>query len=129
MAEEEMKGGPGGFTCRVIAAHRASFPYALAFSAGDTLSVEDRETVWSGWTWCVDAARTGAWVPDGFIERRGDSCIALRDYDSTELNVDTGAILKALEEAGGWLWCVDGSGRQGWVPASCIEPCGESRAL
>ena len=122
MAAAEKVERAGGFTCRVIADHQASFTYALVFFPGDTLSIEDRETVWSGWTWCSNSRQIGAWVPDDFIDRRGDSCVALRAYDSTELTVSTGDILEATEEAGGWLWCADRMGRRGWVPAVCVEP-------
>ncbi|MEW6553247.1 MAG: SH3 domain-containing protein [Actinomycetota bacterium] len=124
--EKETTESLAGHTCRVIAAHRASFDYTVVFRAGDTLGREERETLWPGWTWCVDTAQTGAWVPDTFIEKCGDSCVALRDYDSTELTVDTGDVLEALEEVGGWLWCVDSGGRRGWVPASCVEQYGWS---
>jgi hypothetical protein len=125
MVEEDMKDRTRGFRCRVIADHRASFPYKLVFSAGDTLAVEERETVWDGWSWCVDREGRGAWVPDGYVERHGDSCILLREYDSNELTVGMGDILEAGEKAGGWLLCTDREGRRGWVPASCVEPCDE----
>lgn len=134
MAGEEKRDRARGFTYRVVADHRASFPYALVFSAGDELTAEERETAWGGWTWCVDREGTGAWVPDAFVERRGDHCVALRAYDSSELSVCRGDILEAGEEAGGWLWCTDREGRRGWVPAACVEPlesgettCGEGR--
>jgi hypothetical protein len=111
-----------GHTCRVIADHQASFPAALVFQAGDVLTVENRETVWEGWIWCISREGVGAWVPEGFVKKQGDSCIALRTYDSTELTVTVGDVLQACEEAGGWLWCTDGKGRWGWVPASSVEP-------
>jgi hypothetical protein len=121
MAAEGKRDTAGGCNRRVAADHRASFTDALIFSAGDRLAVEARETVWEGWTWCVDGGKTGAWVPDTFIERHGDSCVALRDYDSSELRVNTGDILEVMEEAAGWLWCVDRTGARGWVPAVCVE--------
>jgi hypothetical protein len=110
--------------CRVIADHEASFPHALVFSTGDMLAVEDRKTEWEGWVWCVNPEGTGAWVPEVFVQGQGDSCVALRDYDSIELTVACGDILLACEEAGGWLWCTDSKCRRGWVPASCVEPYG-----
>jgi len=122
MNQEETRPQSGRFTCRVIADHQASFPDTLVFAAGDVLSVEERETVWSGWIWCVERGGRGAWVPEGFVERRGDACIALRAYDSIELTVSTGDILEAWEEANGWLWCTDRRGGRGWVPATCVEP-------
>ncbi|MBN2026180.1 MAG: SH3 domain-containing protein [Actinobacteria bacterium] len=90
------------------------------FCQGEELKVEERETVWEGWIWCVNTAGEGAWVPECFVARRGDTCTALRDYDSIELSVRRGDVLEAGEEAAGWLWCSDCEGRQGWVPASCV---------
>jgi hypothetical protein len=118
---EDREDAVPGRTCRVVVEHQASFPDALVFSAGDVLAVEDRETVWSGWIWCIGRDGIGAWVPESFVERRGGSCVALRDYDSTELTVAIGDILQTCEAACGWLWCRDGEGRWGWVPASCVE--------
>ena len=112
----------GGKPCRVTAEHRASFPEGMVISAGEELTVQDRETFWQGWVWCVNRDGMGAWVPEVFVEMRGDNCVALRDYDSIELTVAVGDNLQAYEEAGGWLWCLDGEGRWGWVPASCVKP-------
>jgi SH3-like domain-containing protein len=111
----------GGLKGRVAADHQASFGYGLVFYAGDKLGVEDRDTAWDGWTWCVDREGTGAWVPDHFIDRQGDSCVVLRDYDSTELTVKEGDALEVMEEANGWLWCVDQVGLRGWVPSACVD--------
>jgi hypothetical protein len=116
----------GGFTCRVVADHQASFPDALVFKCGEVLSLEDRETVWDGWVWCTNKLGIGAWVPEGFVERCGDRCTTLRDYDSTELSVRAGDILEAREEANGWLWCTDRKGGRGWVPAVCVKPHAET---
>jgi len=120
MTAQDTTGRSGGFTCRVIRDHQASFSDAPAFYAGEELVVEERETVWDGWIWCVNKAGMGAWTPECFVARSGDTCTALRDYDSIELSVRSGDILEAGEEAGGWLWCTDCEGGQGWVPASCV---------
>jgi hypothetical protein len=111
----------GGFTRRVTRDHQASFPDAPVFFAGEALSVEGRETVWKGWIWCINGEGLGAWVPEFFVARSGDTCTVFRDYDSTELSVRCGDILEAGEEAAGWVWCRDREGRQGWVPARCVE--------
>ncbi|MDD3719209.1 MAG: SH3 domain-containing protein [Actinomycetota bacterium] len=116
---------PASRKYRVIASHKASYPEALVFAAGDVLEVEERETVWEGWIWCVKAGRVGAWVPEEYIERRGSRGTALRDYDSIELSVDPGDVLEACDEVAGWLWCADRDGRRGWVPRECVEPLGE----
>ncbi|NPV59300.1 MAG: hypothetical protein HPY75_06515 [Actinobacteria bacterium] len=118
------RGAAGGnhvLTCRIIHDHVASYPDAPVFSAGEELTVESRETVWEGWVWCVNREGRGAWVPEGFVTRRGGVCTALRDYDSSELNVRAGDVVEVHEEAAGWLWCRDREGRWGWIPAFCTE--------
>jgi hypothetical protein len=127
MGGRDAKRPCSGSICRVIHDHRASFADALVFSDGEMLRVEKRKTVWDGWIWCLKEKGMGAWVPESYMERCGDMCTALRDYDSTELTVNIGDILEAYEEASGWLWCRDREGRQGWVPALCVEEEARSR--
>ena len=112
-------GGPIG---RAITAHQAEFPDPLAFAAGDVLAAEDRKTAWDGWIWCVNEKGKGGWVPEDYVDRQGDTCTALREYDSAELSVDAGDILEVGEEVGGWLWCVNEEGKGGWIPTACVEP-------
>ena len=100
--------------------HKASFDVALAFSAGDRLTVEDRETEWEGWLWCVGADGIGSWVPAAYIERDGAHGVASRDYDATELTVAAGDVLTAHYEEAGWAWCTTATGENGWVPAECL---------
>jgi hypothetical protein len=60
-------------------------------------------------------------VPEAFIQHQGDSGIAQRDYESTELTVQVGDELALGELESDWYWCTNRYGCSGWVPAENIE--------
>jgi hypothetical protein len=102
---------------KVIKAHQASNPQPLVIRVGDRLTVGENSDQWPAYVWCVDHAGKGGWVPEAFLEREGDSGVALRDYSAAELTVAVGDELALGEEAGGWFWATNHAGRGGWVPA------------
>jgi uncharacterized protein YgiM (DUF1202 family) len=102
--------------------HVASFDVALAFAAGDVLTVEDRDTEWDGWLWCRDQAGVVGWTPAAYLARDGARGVALRDYDARELTVVAGETLTVHYEESGWAWCTRKSGESGWAPARCLSP-------
>jgi uncharacterized protein YgiM (DUF1202 family) len=106
---------------KVINTYRSAYPDPLIIKTGEVLSVEERESEWAGWTWCVNKNGKAGWVPERYLEFSGDSCKALHDYDATELSVAVGEVLTVLNEESGWAWCENKNGRTGWVPADCIE--------
>jgi hypothetical protein len=101
---------------RVIADHHAAFPDPLVVRDGEQLAVGDRQTEWHGWLWCTGQDGKGGWVPEGYVERRGDRAALLVDYDATELSVRTGEEVLVGEEVGDWRWCTNHAGQSGWVP-------------
>lgn len=116
--------GPGQ-TVRVTESHRSSGRPPIVVRPGEDLVVGVRDDQWPAFV--LVTTRTGAegWVPSRFLERTADGRVTPnRSYDTSELEVDPGALL-AVEEAdlgSGWLWCQDATGSQGWVPARCVEP-------
>ena len=63
-------------------------------------------------------------MPDAYLDiaGNGQTAIALRDYDSTELTVGRKQVLEVLDEVGGWYLCRTESGQSGWVPSTSVEP-------
>lgn len=104
-----------------MAGHESAYRTALVAQAGSRLRVEPRASQFPGWVWCRDASNTGAWVPETFLEIRGDVAELTVDYDSTELTVSSGTLLEVLREVAGWAWCRDLDGRFGWVPTENLE--------
>lgn len=109
---------------RVTEAHVTSDPNPVRFRAGDTLSVGHRDQVWTAYIWGTDQAGRSGWVPASFlrIDPDGETAVALRDYDSTELTVGRGQLLDVLGEVGGWYLCRTEAGMSGWVPGTSLEP-------
>jgi hypothetical protein len=110
-----------GQTWRVVAEYQAAYPDPFVIQAGEVLAVGEKETEWRGWIWCRNQQGESRWVPEAFVEREGDTCVALCDYDSTELSVHVGEELIAGQEVADWLWCTNRRGDSGWVPAENLE--------
>jgi hypothetical protein len=92
----------GERVCRVIADYASAYTEPLAFSAGERLVTGERKSEWSGWVWCTNQAGKSRWVPEKYVERRGDACVMLRDYEATELSVSIGEtlVITGEEESG-----------------------------
>ena len=108
---------------RVVESHITSSEETVHFRTGDALGVGHRDQQWKAYVWCTDQHGHAGWVPDFYIEMTGEhEATALRDYDATELTVNTGELLEVLAEAGGWLRCRTSNGLEGWLPADTVEP-------
>ncbi|HSJ58583.1 MAG TPA: SH3 domain-containing protein [Anaerolineae bacterium] len=102
--------------CHVLSDYQSMYPDPIAIRAGDRLAVEERESEWAGWVWCTAPGGKSGWVPERYVERRGDGAIALCDYDATELTVRAGEMVTATTHEAGWRWCTNARGDSGWVP-------------
>jgi uncharacterized protein YgiM (DUF1202 family) len=117
----------GKRTCRAITDYLSPYTDPLAFSAGEELTVGEKESEWPGWVWCTNRAGKGRWVPEAYVERRGSTCVMLCDYEATELPVSAGEVLAISgKEESGWIWCTNQAGQSGWVPMDNVSMEGES---
>jgi hypothetical protein len=107
--------------CRVISEYQTPYSEPLVISAGEELVMDEKESEWSGWIWCTNQDGKSRWVPEKYVERRGDIAIALYDYEATELSVSVGEELSMGKEESGWIWCTNQEGQSGWVPADHVE--------
>ena len=107
--------------CRAIAEYRSADDDPLHVCAGYELTISERESEWQGWLWCTDQSGKSGWVPELYIERRGETGVMLCDYDATELSVRAGEELLAGVEESGWVWCTNREGLSGWVPAEMLS--------
>jgi len=112
--------------CRVIFAYQLAYPDPLVISAGEELTIGEKESEWSGWVWCTNQDGKSRWVPEKYVERKGDTGIACYDYEATELSVSVGEELIMGKEESGWIWCTNQEGQSGWVPADHVEKLQEA---
>jgi uncharacterized protein YgiM (DUF1202 family) len=108
--------------CRVITNYRSAYPDPIVLCMGDEVTIEDRESEWSGWLWCTTKDGKSGWVPADYIRRSGHKGKAARDYDATELTVTKGERLMIIGEICGWYLCRTEDGLPGWVPQQNVEP-------
>ena len=113
---------------RVIETHVTNDPNPIRFREGDTLGVGHRDQVYTQYVWGTDQAGRSGWVPDSYLDIApgGETAVALRDYDSTELSVGRKQVLEVLDEVGGWYLCRTETGMSGWVPGSSVEPVADA---
>ena len=105
---------------RAIVAHRPAYTDPIRLRAGEELAATGREGEFPGWVWGTSQGGRSGWVPVAYLERRGETTVARRDYDAVELAVVAGDELIVTHEESGWLWCTDRSGASGWVPAEAV---------
>jgi hypothetical protein len=107
---------------RVTKKHAPGDQEPLVFRRGERLDYKRKPTEWKGWVWCRSPGGRHGWAPESWLSLGdGTTCVALRDYDSTELSLDAGDwVLVDLFESE-WAWATDERGRSGWVPAECLS--------
>ncbi len=114
-----------GATVLATRSHRSPSRPPIVVSPGDDVAVGNRDDEWPAFVLVTSPSGAQGWVPERFLELTGDGrANPLRVYDTTELEVDPGAMLTVLEPdlGSGWLWCSDEQGRRGWVPVRSVEP-------
>jgi sugar-phosphatase len=113
-----------GQAVRVTKSHRRSARPPIVVSSGDDLAMGVRDEQWPAFVLVTTPTGAEGWVPSRFLERTSDGrATPTRRYDTSELDVDPGALLTVVEPdlGSGWLWCRDQTGSEGWVPARLVE--------
>ncbi|OGD54572.1 hypothetical protein A3K81_00850 [Candidatus Bathyarchaeota archaeon RBG_13_60_20] len=105
----------------VVKPHIASFDYSVPFSRGDRVEVGREDPEMPGWYWCKDRRGVHSWVPEEYLERRGDDGVITEAYDTQELNVEAGETLGYVTEVRHWTLCTARDGRVGWVPTANLR--------
>ena len=105
---------------RVIRDYEAAYKDPITIEVGEGLQVEERDSEWPGWLWCVSPSGKAGWVPSAWLERSGSTALAIRSYSALELSVAEGQVLEGAGIESGWVWATDSEGRQGWIPLDCL---------
>lgn len=101
---------------RVLHPHAPAPGERISGKAGDILAFERRETTYPGWIWCPDDQGDQAWVPEAYVSIVGETCRLIRDYESRELEIGAGEVVRVLEAESGWAWVENEESVKGWVP-------------
>jgi hypothetical protein len=106
---------------KVILDFHAEYPENVILIAGITLSPTDKKSDWPGWVWCVHDSGVECWVPQVFLDLRGEKTLLVKDYNAKELTVTVGQQIALEDSVAGWYWCLNQAGEEGWVPQKHIE--------
>lgn len=93
----------------------------VRFQAGETVRVGERDTEWPEFLWATDGSGRSGWVHERFLAATTGEATALQDYDARELDAEAGDVVRLIEEAGGWWWCENAIGEQGWLPERDLD--------
>ncbi|MHA2398126.1 MAG: SH3 domain-containing protein [Promethearchaeota archaeon] len=108
-------------TCKVIVEYKTPFSNPLIIKKGENIIVEEKESEWPGWLWCRNKQNNCGWVPTNYLRIQDNNCIALQDYDATELTVSIGEDLFIEKQESGWIWASNKEGKKGWVPLENVK--------
>ncbi|MFW9877352.1 MAG: SH3 domain-containing protein [Candidatus Thorarchaeota archaeon] len=103
-------------SCKVIADYKSPFPEPLMLHKDDIVQVEEKESEWTGWIWCISKEGKQGWVPNNYLEIQGKNGKLIQDYDATELTAKTGEELIIENQESGWIWASNKEGNKGWIP-------------
>jgi len=108
-------------TCKVIVEYKTPFSNPLIIKKGESLIIEEKKSEWPGWIWCINKQNISGWVPTNYLKIQGKNCLALQDYDATELTVSIGEELYFEKLESGWIWAFNKEGKKGWVPFENVK--------
>ena len=111
---------------RVIAAHRAPDRPSIRVSAGDPVTLGERDTDWPQFVWTTLAQGLGGWIPAALFDREFGEATAQADYDTRELATEIGEVVILHHEQEGWWWVENAQGDSGWIPARVLQTIEET---
>ena len=106
---------------RLVRDYRTQYHDPVRFARGESVAIGMRDSEWPEFVWATDAAGRSGWVHQRYLDGDRGKARATRDYTARELDANAGDEVRTLEEAGGWWWCENTSGAQGWLPARDLD--------
>ena len=94
---------------------------AIQVSAGDSVTLGERDSDWPQFVWTTLAQGLGGWIPAALFDRDTGAATALADYDTRELATRIGESITVHYQQEGWWWAENANGESGWIPARAIE--------
>ena len=108
---------------KVITDWTAAYGDPIVLRAGDMIHLSGREDDWDGhrWLWARSEAGKEGWIPDTLPLKEAGAHHAATGFSAVELTCHVGEVLSGSQETHGWILCRDETGRDGWVPARCLQ--------
>jgi hypothetical protein len=95
----------------------------VQLQAGDIVYIGEESPVYPRWVRARVPDGRKTWIPEAYVRGEdGEEGLALVDYDSRELKVEGGEIVRMLLEVWGWVWVRTEDGREGWLPMKTLVP-------
>ncbi|MFX1281185.1 MAG: SH3 domain-containing protein [Promethearchaeota archaeon] len=110
-----------GKYCKVIKEYKTPFPDPLKIEKDEYVQIEERESEWPGWIWCITKIGKEGWVPKSYLEIQEINAKLLQNYDATELSVMVGEEFMIEDEESGWFWVTNEQGKKGWIPIENVK--------
>ncbi len=106
---------------RVISDYVSEFSNPMSARKGDSIRViRKNDGKYKSWYWCRSDSGIEAWVPEVVLSISGDRATLSQDYNSRELDSSENEIVDILYEMGGWSWCRNSRGKEGWLPSDIL---------
>ncbi len=104
--------------------HTPSLPVVARAAAEEVIAFLAHDALTPGWFKGTDPSGTEGFFPrDWFqIDVANRRAIALRDYDSTELELPAGSLVFPLATIGPWHQVITPQWQIGWIPHACLLP-------
>lgn len=102
--------------------HAPSLPAIARAAAEEVIAFIEHGSTGSGWFKGTDTHGTEGYFPlDWFqIDEVNHRAVALRDYDSTELELPSGSTVYPIITVGPWHQVITADWQIGWIPAECL---------
>jgi hypothetical protein len=101
---------------KVIKGYQRSTEYPVFLSRGENVDVLKKDNE-QGWFLFKNSNGVEGWAPLKIL----NGSMITKNYDSTELTVVKGDILKVYYEETNWYWCKNQEGLKGFVPKKNLE--------
>lgn len=105
----------------VVRNYRTQYPDPVTIAVGEVVVLGARDTEWPQFIWGTDRCGRSGWIPERVLGGDAGTVRCIEAYSARELDVDVGDDVRLLRETGGWWWCENARGAQGWVPATHLQ--------
>jgi len=109
---------------RVIKSHQSEVITPFHAEKGDIVIGKEKPTQWEGWLYCKNKDGIYGWAPKAFVTPVKDSSEEfqfIRAYNSFEISVSKGDLIKIKEIESGWVRIENESGKIGWIPLENLD--------